>query len=223
MEISDTGSGISPENLQRIFDPFFTTKDVGKGTGLGLSMVYGFVKEMNGKIKVTSEFRKGTTFSVFFPRSTALMEVEAPTLVPAEKPVTGEQQKTILVVDDDDMVRKSVIAQMKSLGYSTIEASNPDIALEVIERDEPIDLLFSDIVMPGSIDGIELARRTRQRRPTLRILLTSGYPDLKTSRAEEAHTQWEVLKKPYRRSDLQAALREILTGPVPHLAQGAYH
>jgi len=223
MEISDTGSGISPENLQRIFDPFFTTKEVGKGTGLGLSMVYGFVKEMNGKIKVTSEIGKGTTFSVFFPRSRALMEVEAPTLVPTEKPVTGEQQKTILVVDDDDMVRKSVIAQMKSLGYSTIEASNPDIALEVIERDDPIDLLFSDIVMPGSIDGIELARRTRQRRPTLRILLTSGYPDLKTARAEEAHTQWEVLKKPYRRSDLQAALREILTGPVPRLAQSAFH
>ena len=223
MEISDTGSGISPENLQRIFDPFFTTKEVGKGTGLGLSMVYGFVKEMNGKIKVTSEIGKGTTFSVFFPRSRALMEVEAPTLVPTEKPVTGEQQKTILVVDDDDMVRKSVIAQMKSLGYSTIEASNPDIALEVIERDDPIDLLFSDIVMPGSIDGIELARRTRQRRPTLRILLTSGYPDLKTSRAGEAHTQWEVLKKPYRRSDLQAALREILTGPVPRLAQSAFH
>jgi len=131
--------------------------------------------------------------------------------------------QTILVVDDDDMVRKSVIAQMKSLGYSTIEASNPDIALEVIERDEPIDLLFSDIVMPGSIDGIELARRTRQRRPTLKILLTSGYPDLKTSRAEEAHTQWEVLKKPYRRSDLQAALREILRGPVPRLARSAFH
>jgi len=223
MEIADTGTGISPENLQRIFDPFFTTKEVGRGTGLGLSMVYGFVKEMKGKIKVTSEIGKGTTFSIFFPRSRALMAVEAPTLVPAQKPVPGDQQKTILVVDDDDMVRRSVIAQIKSLGYSTIEASNPDIALEMIERGEPIDLLFSDIVMPGSIDGIELARRTRQRRPTLKILLTSGYPDLKTSRAEEAHTQWEVLKKPYRRSDLQAALREILMGPVSQLAQSAFH
>jgi CheY-like chemotaxis protein len=218
MEIADTGVGISPENLQRIFDPFFTTKEVGKGTGLGLSMVYGFVKEMRGKIKVTSEVGKGTTFSVFFPRSKELQEVASPALVPAEIPGPTEERKTILVVDDDDMVRKSVIAQLRSLGYATIEANNPDMALEVIEGDEPIDVLFSDIVMPGSIDGIELAQRTSERRPTLKILLTSGYPDLKASRAEQAYTQWEVLKKPYRRSDLREALRGILTGPAPQLA-----
>jgi signal transduction histidine kinase/ActR/RegA family two-component response regulator len=223
LEIADTGVGISPEDLQRIFDPFFTTKDVGKGTGLGLSMVYGFVKEMKGKIKVTSKVGKGTTFSVFFPRSAELQEVASPALVPADTPAPAEERKTVLVVDDDDMVRKSVIAQLRSLGYATIEANNPDMALEVIEGDESIDLLFSDIVMPGSIDGIELARRSSERRPTLKILLTSGYPDLKASRAEQAYTQWEVLKKPYRRSDLREALREILTGAAPQLAQLSLH
>src|SRR5262249_37664727 len=113
LEVADNGIGISHENLSRIFDPFFTTKEVGKGTGLGLSMVYGFVKEMNGKIKGTSEIGKGTTFTVFFPRAKSLMEADAPTLVPTENPMTGEKQKTILAVDDDAMVRKSMMGEIK--------------------------------------------------------------------------------------------------------------
>jgi len=212
MEVADSGVGISPGILSRIFDPFFTTKEVGKGTGLGLSMVYGFVKEMKGKIKVASEVGKGTTFSVYFPCAAPLPELAAPGIVPAECPAPAG--KRILVVDDDDLVRKSVIAQLNSLGYGTIEAGSPAAALEVIGSKERFDLLFSDIVMPGPIDGVELARLARERRPDLKVLLTSGFPDLKTARSsEETYVQWEILKKPYRRNELQRVLQEMLSPP----------
>jgi len=210
LEVADTGVGISPENMSRIFDPFFTTKEVGKGTGLGLSMVYGFVKEMKGQVKVASEVGKGTTFSVFLPRAAQLQEMAAPALVPADDQAPGRKHETILVVDDDDLVRKSVIAQIRSLGYSTIEASSPAEALELIAGAERFDLLFSDIVMPGPIDGVELARLARQQRPDLKVMLTSGYPDLKIARSsEESYVQWQILKKPYRRNELQQALEEM--------------
>jgi DNA-binding NtrC family response regulator len=174
-------------------------------------MVFGFVKDMKGKIKVTSELGKGTTFNVYFARAAGLQEMQSPTLVPAENPAPGNGRETILVVDDDDMVRKSVVAQIKSLGYGTIEARSPDEALEVISGKEPIDLLFSDVVMPGPIDGVELARLSREHRPNLKVLLTSGYPDLKTARSStESYVQWDILKKPYRRNDLQQALKEVL-------------
>jgi signal transduction histidine kinase/CheY-like chemotaxis protein len=211
MEVADSGVGISQENLHRIFEPFFTTKDVGKGTGLGLSMVYGFVSEMKGTIKVTSEVGKGTKFSLYFPRVAQLQEVAAPGLVPSESPAPASKRETVLVVDDDPMVRKAVVAQITSLGYGVVEAESPAEALEVVARNEPIDLMFSDIVMPGSIDGIELARLVRERRPDLKILLTSGYPDLKAARSsEDSYVQWDILKKPYRRPELKQALENIL-------------
>jgi CheY-like chemotaxis protein len=213
VEVADTGVGISPENLQRIFDPFFTTKEVGKGTGLGLSMVYGFVKEMKGTIKVTSDVGKGTTFSVLLPRAAELPTVKAPAIAPSDAPAVAGEHKIILVVDDDDLVRKSVIAQITSLGYNTIEASDPSAALEIIGSKQPIDLLFSDIVMPGPIDGVELARLAGEQRLGLKVLLTSGYPDLKTSHTSEKN-HWAILKKPYRRNDLQRVLKDALSNAL---------
>jgi nitrogen-specific signal transduction histidine kinase/ActR/RegA family two-component response regulator len=220
LEVADTGSGISSEHLSRIFDPFFTTKEVGKGTGLGLSMVYGFAKEMKGHIKVTSQEGKGTTFTLFFPRAAELQEVAAPTLAPASGLVSTRRHKIILVVDDDDLVRKSVTTQINSLGYSTIEASGPAEALEIIAGSEPFDLLFSDIVMPGPIDGVELAQLASKQRSGLKIMLTSGFPDLKSGRSSaDSFEHWHILKKPYRRSDLQRALQGILGEDEPHDAQ----
>jgi len=211
MEVADSGAGISPENLNRIFEPFFTTKDVGKGTGLGLSMVYGFVTEMKGTIKVASEVGKGTSFSLYFPAAAQLQEVAAPGLVPSESPAPLSKRELVLVVDDDPMVRKAVVAQITSLGYGVVEASSPAEALDVVARNEPLDLVFSDIVMPGAIDGIELARLVRERRPDLKVLLTSGYPDLKAARSsEDSYVQWDILKKPYRRPDLKQALENAL-------------
>ena len=183
-------------------------------------MVYGFVREMKGQVKVTSEIGKGTTFALFFPRATPLREIAAPALVPADDRARERRRETILVVDDDGLVRKSVIAQMRSLGYSTLEASSPAEALALIAGTEPFDLLFSDIVMPGPTDGVELARQAREHRPDLKVMLTSGYPDLKTARSsEESYVQWRILKKPYRRSELQRALQGILGEDEPHQAQ----
>jgi CheY-like chemotaxis protein len=220
LEVADTGAGISSEDLSRIFDPFFTTKEVGKGTGLGLSMVYGFVKEMKGHVKVASEVGKGTTFTLFFPRAPELRKVAAPALAPADNRVSARKHKTILVVDDDDLVRKSVITQLNSLGFSTIEASGPAEALNVIASPEPFDLLFSDIVMAGAIDGVELARLAREQRTGLKIMLTSGFPYLKGTRStEDSCEQWPILKKPYRRSELQHALQDVLGEDEPQQAQ----
>jgi CheY-like chemotaxis protein len=226
VEVADSGVGISPEDLHRIFEPFFTTKDVGKGTGLGLSMVYGFVTEMKGTIRVASEVGKGTSFSLYFPAAAQLQDVAAPGLVPSESPAPLSKREVVLVVDDDPMVRKSVVAQINSLGYSVIEASSPAEALDVIARDEPLDLVFSDIVMPGSIDGIELARLVRERRPDLKVLLTSGYPDLKAARsAEDSYVQWDILKKPYRRPELKQAVENALcangANAAPRAAAGS--
>jgi CheY-like chemotaxis protein len=121
------------------------------------------------------------------------------------------RRETVLVVDDDPMVRKAVVAQIKSLGYGLVEAESPAEALEVVARNEPLDLMFSDIVMPGAFDGIEFARLVRERRPDLKILLTSGYPDLKAARSsEDSYVQWDILKKPYRRPELKQALENIL-------------
>jgi CheY-like chemotaxis protein len=220
VEVVDAGGGISPEHLSRVFDPFFTTKEVGYGTGLGLSMVYGFVKEMKGDIKVTSEVGKGTTFTLFFPRAAQLREIAAPALAPADDLAQVRKHKTILVVDDDDLVRKTVITQMNSLGYSTIEASGPAQALEIVAGTESFDLLFSDIVMPGPIDGVELAHLAHEQRPDLKIMLSSGFPDLKSGRSsEDSYVPWQILKKPFRRSDLQRALQGILGEDEPHQAQ----
>src|SRR5262249_5196935 len=153
-----------------------------------------------GRIRVASEVGKGTTFSLYFPRAAELQGVVAPGLAPTEQPVPLKTRERVLVVDDDPMVRKSVVAQLASLGYGVIEASSPAEALQVIASNEPLDLVFSDIVMPGPIDGIELARLIRECRPDLKVLLTSGYPDLKTTRsAEDSYLQWDILKKPYRR------------------------
>ena len=207
IEVSDTGTGIAPENLSRIFEPFFSTKEVGKGTGLGLSMVYGFFKQSNGRISVSSELGKGTTFRMFLPRArageaTGIKFVSAPTLAPG-----GE---TILVVDDDVAVRKVATQQLAALGYATIEAGSAAEALEFFAADTPFDLLFTDVVMPGSMNGVDLARIAREKRRNLKVLLTSGYPDLKTR--HESFQNIAMIKKPYRGDDLRRALQDAFAG-----------
>jgi CheY-like chemotaxis protein len=175
---------------------------------------------MKGHVKVASEVGKGTTFTLFFPRAPELRKVAAPALAPADDRVSARKHKTILVVDDDDLVRKSVITQLNSLGFSTIEASGPAEALKVIASLEPFDLLFSDIVMAGAIDGVELARLAREQRTGLKIMLTSGFPYLKGTRStEDSCEQWPILKKPYRRSELQHALLDVLGEDEPQQAQ----
>jgi len=205
--VSDTGIGISPADLERVFDPFFTTKEVGKGTGLGLSMVFGFVKQSGGHIKIYSEQGHGTTVKIYLPRATgASQDASEATLQPA---IEGGNE-TILVVEDDALVRRYVITQIESLGYATVEAGNATEALALIDRHPGISLLFTDVIMPGLMNGRQLAIEAARRLPGLRTLYTSGY----TENAIVHHGRLDygvlLLAKPYRKSELARMIRQAL-------------
>jgi nitrogen-specific signal transduction histidine kinase/CheY-like chemotaxis protein len=205
--VSDTGFGIPAANLDKVFDPFFTTKDVGKGTGLGLSMVFGFVKQSGGHIKIYSEEGQGTSVKMYLPRSTGLAETEAEAQV-ASTVQSGDE--TVLIVEDDAMVRKNVIRQIESLGYTTLEAANAVEALDIIDRHATIHLLFTDVIMPGSMNGSQLVNEALRRRPSLKALFTSGY----TENAILHHGRLDVgvllLAKPYRKAELARMIRVAL-------------
>jgi PAS domain S-box-containing protein len=205
--VSDTGAGIPAALLERVFDPFFTTKEVGKGTGLGLSMVFGFVKQSGGHIKIYSEEGHGTSVKIYLPRSTGVQETAYEVMQAG--PVEGGTEK-ILIVEDDALVRQYVVTQITSLGYSALEAANAVEALEIIDDEAGIDLLFTDIIMPGPMNGRQLADEAMRRRPALRTLFTSGY----TENAIVHHGRLDygvlLLAKPYRKSDLARMIRAAL-------------
>ncbi len=207
--VSDTGAGITPENLEKVFDPFFTTKEVGKGTGLGLSMVFGFVKQSGGHIKIYSEVGHGTSVKIYLPRSMRPGQSAEETVLPGQ--ISGGDE-TVLIVEDDALVRKYVITQMTSLGYSTLQAANAAEALKIIDDGVAIDLLFTDIIMPGSMNGRQLSDEALRRRPSLKVLFTSGY----TENAIVHHGRLDagvlLLPKPYRKSELAKMIRIALAG-----------
>ncbi|PSO21757.1 ATP-binding protein [Bradyrhizobium sp. MOS003] len=210
IEIADSGSGIPQTILERIFDPFFSTKEVGKGTGLGLSMVFGFVKQSGGGIKVASEEGRGTIFTLYLPKA----EVSAlrPTGYDDRKIVGGKE--TVLCVEDDRDVRNYVMVQLEGLGYKVIPAANATEALAIAAEGTPFDLLFTDIVMAGGMNGRELAEQMVATRPSLRVLFTSGYA------YDSLHTQGRatmgapLLRKPYRKAELARMLRRCLDTAV---------
>jgi PAS domain S-box-containing protein len=205
--VSDTGSGIAAKDLERVFDPFFTTKEVGKGTGLGLSMVYGLVKQSNGHIKIYSEQGHGTTVKLYLPRATGLGYDSDET--PATTSVRGGHE-TILVVEDDALVRKYVITQIQGLGYTTLEACNAAEALKVIDGPAAIDLLFTDVIMPGSMNGRQLADEAVTRRPSLKVLFTSGYTENAIVHHGRLDSGVLLLAKPYRKPELARMIRTAL-------------
>ena len=205
--VSDTGHGIPAALLDKVFEPFFTTKGAGKGTGLGLSMVYGFVKQSNGHIKIYSEEGHGTTIKIYLPRAGA--QVDAVAAEHAAPALEGGTE-TILVVEDDPLVRNYVATQLSNLGYTTLTAANASEALEYIDGVKTFDLLFTDVIMPGSINGRQLAEEAKRRRPALKVLYTSGY----TENAIVHHGRLDpgvlLLAKPYRKSDLARMVRVAL-------------
>jgi PAS domain S-box-containing protein len=205
--VSDTGSGIPPQNLEKVFDPFFTTKEVGKGTGLGLSMVFGFVKQSGGHIKIYSEVGHGTSVKIYLPRSMGPGQSAEEPIVPTQ--VEGGDE-TVLIVEDDALVRKYVITQITSLGYATLEAPNAAEALKIIENGATIDLLFTDIIMPGSMNGRQLADEALRRRPELKVLFTSGYTENAIMHHGRLDAGVLLLAKPYRKSELARMLRTAL-------------
>lgn len=205
LAVTDTGAGMSDEVKAHAFEPFFTTKGVGAGTGLGLSMVYGFVKQLGGHIQLYSEIDKGTTIRIYLPAVGA-------TPVRDGEPASAEAQpggtEKILVVEDDERVRRIVVARLVKAGYSVIEASTGAHALEFLSSNEPMDLLFTDIVMPGGMRGDELARQAVLLRPDLKVLFTSGYAEPSIARRPLPKASW--LKKPYTAQDLAIRLRQLL-------------
>ena len=208
MSISDTGGGISSEVCERIFDPFFTTKGKAEGTGLGLAMVYGFVKRTKGYIFVFSKIGLGTTFTMYFPRSKfTVKQPEAPARIASMMPSGIE---TILVVDDE--VELAVIAKsvLEDLGYTVVCSDNGPAALQVLEENTTIDLVFSDVVMPGGMSGLDLGAIITNKYPHVKLLLTTGFAVEADSPMSVTESKYEVLRKPYRGMELAKRVRKIL-------------
>jgi PAS domain S-box-containing protein len=207
IEISDTGMGMSPDVAERIFEPFYTTKGVGKGTGLGLSMVFGFLKQSAGHISVYSEPGLGTTFRLYLQPSQSHLQktvVAAPPLQPNYK-----NEETVLVVEDNSSLRTVVVRQLEAIGLRVLEAENAQMALGAL-RDEPkIDLIFTDVVLPGDMDGYALARVINEGYPHAKIIMTSGFPGMRFNETELANNL-PLLSKPYRKQDLVRMVREVL-------------
>jgi two-component system CheB/CheR fusion protein len=207
LEVSDTGSGMTSEVMHRIFEPFFTTKSRDKGTGLGLSMVFGFIKQSGGHIGVYSEPGIGTTFRLFLPRMTE----DVPAVEESgATPLLHGRGESVLVVEDNAALRRVVTRQLGELGYRVLAAENAAAGLKLLDR-QSIDLLLTDIVMPGGINGRELARRARQRWPGIKIVFTSGFSEARLNGdGGPLAACTPLLSKPYRKEDLASAAREAL-------------
>jgi CheY-like chemotaxis protein len=206
IEVSDTGTGMAPELLDRIFEPFFTTKEPGQGTGLGLSMVFGFLKQSGGHINVYSEVGEGTTFRLYLPPTS---EVAASGGTVAEPPPEPGRNETILVVEDSAGLRRVLTRQLTAAGYRVLAVENARTAIEHIETPEVIDLLLTDIVMPGGMNGHELARVAVQLRPNLKTLLTTGFSDMANG-GVVVPSSTRILRKPYRKDELLRLVRDAL-------------
>jgi CheY-like chemotaxis protein len=206
MAVTDTGSGMPPEIIEKVFEPFFSTKAEGKGSGLGLSMVYGFVKQSGGHVKIYSEVGHGTTIKLYLPRAMQAEDVE---VTVDNGPIVGGTE-TVLVVEDDAQVRETVIAMLSDLGYRTLKAVDASSALTVIDSGIPIDILFTDVVMPGTLKSPELARKAKERLPNIAVLFTSGYTENSIVHGGRLDAGVELLSKPYTREALARKFRHVL-------------
>jgi signal transduction histidine kinase len=206
IEVADTGGGMSPEVLERAFEPFFTTKPTGQGTGLGLSMAYGFVKQSGGEIVLKSEAGKGTSVRIYLPRSDAEPDVVEDI---AAAPLVGGPE-TILVVEDEQDVRAATCGILSALGYRVLEAADAAAAKAIVESGEQIDLVFSDVVMPGPVSSLQLGEVVRERLPRAQILYTSGYAEGVLAHEGKVEANVNLLQKPYHPDALSARIRHLL-------------
>ncbi|HUZ71483.1 MAG TPA: PAS domain-containing protein [Stellaceae bacterium] len=209
VEISDSGCGMTPEVIKQIFEPFFTTKEVGKGTGLGLSMVFGFIHQSGGFVTVYSEPDVGSTFRLYLPRTKPSTDRSAATDGATACP--GGEGQTILVVEDNAALCRVVVRQLTDLGYRVLQASHSADALATLER-ECVHMVFSDVVMPGDMDGIALAQQIIESRPDIAVVLTSGFPEVKFGdRFRQLDSTIHLLGKPYRKDELAHVVRSALS------------
>lgn len=209
--VSDTGFGMSEDVRQKVFEPFFSTKETGKGTGLGLSMVYGFTKQTGGHVEIYSEEGSGTTVRLYLPRERSGSAARCAASTPADMPSGTE---TVLVVEDNPGVRDVAVSLLDDLGYQIVEAENGPEALRVLDARDDIDLLFTDMVMPGGMNGSEVAVSALARRPGLKILYTTGFAEASVVRLGELHANAAILTKPYMQPELARAVRDALDGQI---------
>jgi PAS domain S-box-containing protein len=214
LAVSDTGSGMTQEVMERAFEPFFTTKPEGRGTGLGLSMVYGFVRQSGGHIKIYSEVGHGTTIRIYLPRS---LQAEAQLPENLTGPIEGGRE-TLLVVEDDEEVRATVVDLLTELGYRVLKAAEPQSALAILKSGVPVDLVFTDVVMPGPMRSTELARQAKALLPDIEVLFTSGYTENAIVHAGRLDPGVHLLSKPHRREDLARKVRQLLNHRQQRLA-----
>jgi CheY-like chemotaxis protein len=209
--VSDTGTGMSPDVIDHAFDPFFTTKGVGAGSGLGLSMVHGFINQSGGFVTIDSTEGVGTKVNLYLPRSRQT-RTTAQRSANEKDPVS--QGEMVLVVEDDSDVRKMTVNMLADLGYRTIEAGNGKQAIEVLQRPGEIDLLFTDVVLPGDMSGIRIAEEAARRCPGIKILLTSGYAETVLDQHGPVAENIQLIKKPFRKATLAQTVRVVLDQPV---------
>jgi CheY-like chemotaxis protein len=204
LSVIDSGVGMAPEILSRVFEPFFTTKDVGKGSGLGLAQVHGFATQSRGTVRIQSKVGRGTSIELYLPRSFDIPSNERHLIDLTRVRPKKSNQGQILLVEDDDEVAALVSEMLGQLGYDVTRASSAAAALGALADGRPIDLIFSDIMMPGGMNGVELAREIKKRRSDIPILLTSGYAEASVHDAETAGIA--ILAKPYHIDELATAL-----------------
>jgi CheY-like chemotaxis protein len=208
LAVGDTGTGMPPEVLDRIFEPFFTTKKFGEGSGLGLSMIYGFVRQSGGYVTVDSEVGRGTTVKLYLPRASS-SGGQAAKAAPLATRKTGGSE-VILVVENDERVRRTAVNLLRKQGYEVLEASTGGEALRLVDTLRHLDLLFTDVSLPDGMKGTDLAKEVRNRRPETRILFTSGYAETAMARDGSAENGTFLLLKPYRKGELADKVRDIL-------------
>jgi len=210
LTVADTGTGMSPDVLQHVFEPFFTTKEVGKGTGLGLSMVYGFAKQSGAYIDIRSEEGHGTAVDLYLPTAESADGAALEQAATADGCPGGDE--TILVVEDEADVRETAVALLEDMGYRVLEAENGPAALAMLDGRDDIDLLFTDVVMPGGMNGFELGREARQRRRGIAMLYASGYAWETMDGHERLNGDDHVIGKPYQNEELARWVRNALDG-----------
>jgi PAS domain S-box-containing protein len=207
LSVSDTGQGMSREILEQVFEPFFTTKPHGKGTGMGLAMVYGFVKQSRGNIRVYSEPGHGTTVHLYLP---VAERVATPAHDPATLQAVAPGQGTILVVDDEVELLEVAVTYLEEMGFTTLQATDGPSALAVVARAPEIDLVLTDVVMPGGMHGVALAQQIRQQKPDVTVIYTSGFPSSALIERSQLHVDGPLINKPYRKEQLAAAVHQAL-------------
>jgi CheY-like chemotaxis protein len=210
--VSDTGFGMDAATVEHAFEPFFTTKEIGKGTGLGLSQVYGFVRQSSGHVRIDSEPGLGATVKMFLPR--CLETGNGTEVARNSAPRRANGAECILVVEDDDALRAHTTEALSDLGYQVFEAPQPAAALRILDEQRQIDLLFTDVVMPGGMNGRELADAALQRRPELKVLFTTGYSRAAILDRHPADPKIQLLRKPFSINTLAVKVRGILDGTV---------